>query len=137
MALTLIWVRFSDVHFELCWGRGYNWHDITIKLAWLFFVSLVRLSYWSKFHFMSVSLLVLELWQFSFIRDWQENWKSVWVLTNICRLKQARDTKFGRNVSNKMLLNATKCQGYSFYHFWVIKGRPIEREAYNYTLHPD
>ena len=21
-----------------------------------------------------------------------------------------------------MLLNATKCHGYSFYHFWVIKG---------------
>ena len=24
-----------------------------------------------------------------------------------------------------MLLNAPKCQGYSFYHFWVIKGKPI------------
>ena len=24
-----------------------------------------------------------------------------------------------------MLLNAEKCQGYSFYHFWVIKGKPI------------
>ena len=23
-----------------------------------------------------------------------------------------------------MLLNAAKCQGYSFYHFWVIKGKP-------------
>ena len=22
-----------------------------------------------------------------------------------------------------MLLNATKCQGYSFYRFWVIKGK--------------
>ena len=26
--------------------------------------------------FMSISLLVLELWQFSFIRDWPEIWKS-------------------------------------------------------------
>ena len=25
------------------------------------------------------------------------------------------DTKFGTNVSNRMLLNAAKCQGYSFY----------------------
>ena len=24
----------------------------------------------------------------------------------------------------RMLLNAAKCQGYSFYSFWVIKGKP-------------
>ena len=23
-----------------------------------------------------------------------------------------------------MLLNASKCQGYNFYRFWVIKGKP-------------
>ena len=37
------------------------------------------------------------------------------------------DTKFGTNVSNKMLLNAPKMPGlqlYSFYRFWVIKGKP-------------
>ena len=34
------------------------------------------------------------------------------------------DTKFGTNVSNKMLLNAAKFQGYSFYRSSVIKGRP-------------
>ena len=27
------------------------------------------------------------------------------------------------NISNKMLLNAAKCQGYSFYRFWVIEGK--------------
>ena len=32
--------------------------------------------------------------------------------------------KFGTNVSNEMLLSATICQGYSFYIFWVIKGKP-------------
>ena len=32
--------------------------------------------------------------------------------------------KFGTNVSNKMLLNAAKYQGYSFYCFWVIIGKP-------------
>ena len=47
----------------------------------------------------------------------------VWVLPNIWRLVLVRDTKFGRNVSNKMLANATKCQGYSFYRFWIIKKR--------------
>ena len=30
---------------------------------------------------------------------------------------QVRDTKFGKIASNKMLLNATKCQVYSFYRF--------------------
>ena len=28
------------------------------------------------------------------------------------------------NASNKMLLNAAKCQGYTFYRFWVIKEKP-------------
>ena len=31
------------------------------------------------------------------------------------------DTKFGTNVSNRMLLNVTKCQGYSFYRFKLLK----------------
>ena len=48
----------------------------------------------------------------------------VWVFANIWRLRWVRDAKFGTNVSNKMLLNAAKCQGYSFYRFWVNKGKP-------------
>ena len=28
------------------------------------------------------------------------------------------------NVSDEILLNAEKCQGYSFYHFRVNKGKP-------------
>ena len=48
----------------------------------------------------------------------------VCVLLNIWRLGQAKNTKFGTNVSNKMLLNAAKYQGYSFYYFWIIKERP-------------
>ena len=43
-----------------------------------------------------------------------------WVLPDIWRLGPVRDTKFGTNVSNKMLLNAAKCQGYSLYRFWVV-----------------
>ena len=27
------------------------------------------------------------------------------------------------NIFNKILLNAAKCEGYSFYLFWVIKGK--------------
>ena len=35
-------------------------------------------------------------------------------LPNIWRLEWVRGTKFGMDVSKKMLLNAAKCQGYSF-----------------------
>ena len=48
----------------------------------------------------------------------------VWVLPNIWRLGRVMDTKFGTNVSNRMLLNAAKFQGYSFYRFWVIQRKP-------------
>ena len=48
----------------------------------------------------------------------------VWVLPNIWRLRGVMDTKFGTNVSNRMLLYAAKFQGYSFYRFWVVKGKP-------------
>ena len=34
---------------------------------------------------------------------------------------QVRDTKFGTNVSNEMLLSAVKCQGYNFDYFGVIR----------------
>ena len=33
------------------------------------------------------------------------------------------DTKFGTNVLDRMLLSAANLQGYSFYRFWVIKGK--------------
>ena len=45
----------------------------------------------------------------------------VWVFHNIWTLRQVRDTKFGRNVSNKKLLNAGKYQGYSFYRFLPLR----------------
>ena len=76
---------------------------------------------------MSISSLVLKLWQFTFIRDLTRNLEFgntlVWLLPNIWRLGQVGNTKFGTNVSNKILLNAAKCKGYSFYRFWVTKGR--------------
>ena len=79
-------------------------------------------------NFMSISSLVLELWQFSFIRGLTRKPEigntHVWVFPNIWRLGQVMDTKFGTNVSNKMGLNARKFQYYSFYHFWAIKGKP-------------
>ena len=41
----------------------------------------------------------------------------VCVLLNIWRLGQARNTNFGMYVSNEMILNAAKWQGYSLYRF--------------------
>ena len=72
--------------------------------------------------FMSISSLLLELWQFSFIRDWPEIW--ILVLPSIWRLGRVMDNKFDKNVSNRMLLNPAKFQGYNFYCFWIIKGKP-------------
>ena len=63
----------------------------------------------------SISLLALYLWQFPFIKHPPEIWKS-----ELRTLGQVKDTKFGTNVSNEMLLNAAECQGYSFYRFYVI-----------------
>ena len=50
----------------------------------------------------------------------------VWVSLNIWRLGHVRDTKFGAIVVNEKLLNAAKFQGYNFYHFWIIKEKPIK-----------
>ena len=55
-----------------------------------------------------------------------------WVLLNIWRLGRVRDTKFGANVSNKILLNAAKCKRYSFCRFWVIKGKLTGRGEWEF-----
>ena len=77
-----------------------------------------QVSHWSKFH---VNIITT---------DWPETRNPeienslVWVLPNISRLGWVRDAKFDANVSHEMLLNAAKCQGYSFYRSWFIKGKP-------------
>ena len=64
--------------------------------------------------FISVSLLVLELQYFLFIRDLRRNQEikntPIWVLSNIWRLGQVGDTKISMNVSNNNSLNAAKYQ---------------------------
>ena len=46
------------------------------------------------------------------------------ILPSIWRLGRVGDTKFGTTVSNKMLMNASKSQGYSFYRCCVAKEKP-------------
>ena len=100
-------------------------HNVVTNLFffWHCFVSLINFSYWSKFH---VSIITGS--GVSFYKGLTTNpeiWNThVWGLPNIFRLGQVRDAKFGKNVSNKMLLHAAQRQSYSFYHFWVIKGKP-------------
>ena len=100
-----------------------TWHH---RQFFFIFVSLVKCSCCSKFH---VNIITGSgFMTIFFMRDWLEIWRlkipPAWVLPNIWRLGRVRGTIFGPYVSNKRLLNAAKCQGYSFLHFWVIKGEP-------------
>ena len=93
------------------------------QFFWCCFVSHVKFSYWSRLHvnIITCSGVMIIFFCKRLTRNPEIGNTSIWVLPNIWRLKQVRDTKFGLNVSNKMLLNAATCQGYSFYHFWAIK----------------
>ena len=98
-------------------------HDLNVKSC---FVSLVKFSYWSKFHvnIITGSGIMTIFFYKGLIRNPEIGNTPVWVLSNIWRLGRVRGTKFGANVSNRMLLNATKFQGYSFYRSRVIKRKP-------------
>ena len=101
-------------------------HDVIVKIFWRGFVSLVIFSYWSKFYVNIITgsgILTIFFYK-GLTRIPEIGITPVWGLPNICRLGRAMDTKFGAIVCNRMLLNATKFQGYSFYCFGVIKGKP-------------
>ena len=124
---------FSSV-FSFCKMNGYYWwkynfyrlicrHDFIAKFFWRCFVSLVKFSYRSKFYVNTIAgsgVMTTFFYKVLTINPEIGN-TLVWVLHNTWGLGWVRDTKFGSNVSNKMLLNAAKYEGYSFYHFWVIK----------------
>ena len=101
-------------------------HDFIVNFFWHCFVSLVNFSYWSKFHvnIITGSGIMTIFFYKGLTRNPEIGNTPVWVLHNIWRLERERNTKFGMNVSNEMSLNVAKCQGYSFYRFWVIKGKP-------------
>ena len=100
-------------------------HDVIVKIFWCGFVSLVKFSYWSKFHvnIITGSGIMTIFFYKGLTRNPEIGNTPVWVLPNIWRLERVIVTKFSTNVSNRMLLNAAKFQGYSFYRFWVIKGK--------------
>ena len=101
-------------------------HDVNVKFFWRCFVSLVKFSYWSKFHvnIITGSGIITIFFYKGLTRNPEIRNNPVWVLPYTWRLELVMDTKIGTILSNRILLNAAKFQGYSFYRFWVIKGKP-------------
>ena len=79
-------------------------HHVVINFFWRCFVSLIRFSYWSKFHVnIIIGSGVLTIFFYKGLaRNLEIGNTPVWVLPNIWRLGWVRDTKFGTNVSNEM-----------------------------------
>ena len=114
------------------WKNGNDgiifWHYVIFKISWPYFISFVRFSYWSKFHVKIITCsgaMTIPFYN-GLTRNPENGNTPVWVLPNILRLAWVRINKLGTNVCSTMLLNVAKSQGYSFYRFWVIKGKPTE-----------
>ena len=90
-------------------------HGLIVKLFWRSFVSFVKFSCRSKFHvyiFTGSGVMTIFFYK-RLTRKPEIGNTPVLVLPNIWTLEQVRNTKFGKNVSNKMLLNAAKYQGFT------------------------
>ena len=100
-------------------------------------ISFVKFSYWPQFH---VKIITGSRVKIIFYKGLTRNQKigntTVWVLP-VWRLGRVMDVKLGTNISDKMLLNAAKCQGFSFYQFWVDKGKPTGGGGEGIISHPD
>ena len=118
--------RENDNYVKICR------HDVIFFFFLLCLVSLVKFSYWSKFH---VNIITGSRVMTIFFYKGLTTNTPVWVLHNIWRLRQLKATKFDTNVSNEMLLNSASqlLLNYSvihfsfylsFYCFSVIKGKP-------------
>ena len=101
-------------------------HDVIVKFfdIVLFFLS----SLVTGLSFMSTLLLLLELWQFLFTRDWPEIWKLEIPPSDFCPIYRDWGKQGTPNLAQTslmkcywMLQNGRVC---SFYCFWVIKGKP-------------
>ena len=101
---------------------------VIMHCFWQFFVSLVNFNYWSKFHvnINSSSVVMRTFFYDGLTRNPEIGKTHVWVSANVWGLETARDTKFGTNVYNNILLNDENCQDYSFYSFWVIKVKSLK-----------
>ena len=119
----------SGIRLPDCSKLAINWkndNDVTtfqkfIKFFWPYSISLVKFSYWPKFH-VNITTGLTKIFAYKGLTRYLEIANTpVWVLPSILRLGQVRDTKFGPNVSNKLLLHAPKCQGYGFTVFELLR----------------
>ena len=90
-------------------------------LGLIFF--LVKLSYWVKFYINIITSSEVMTMFFYKGLIWNPEIRntSVWVFPNVWRLGTLGIPNQRTNISNEMLPKAAKCQGYSFYGFWIIK----------------
>ena len=97
------------------------------------FVSLVKFSYWSKFHINIItgSGAMTIFFYKGLTRNPEIRNTLLCVLPNIWRLGQVGDTKFCTNIFNKLLLNAAKCKGYSCYRFLLRENQQGEGGNYH------
>ena len=106
------------------WHHNFlTWRQRQLFLTLFFFV---KFSCWSKFHVNIITgsaIMTISFYK-GLTRNPEIRNTPIWALPNIWRLGWVMDAKFGTNVSNRILLKAAKFQGYSFYYFWVIKGKP-------------
>ena len=88
LGYPLIIIKWNRVFFQkncAIWPKNFR-RDVIVKFFWR----------------------CLELWQFkSRVTTWNPEIGNIpiWVLLNIWKLERVKDTKFGMNVSNEMLLN--------------------------------
>ena len=101
-----------------------NYNDVTICLFWSHRVSLVKFSYWSKFH---VNIITGSGAMTIFI------YKGLTRNLEIINTLQFYPISGGREkvgipnlarMSLMKMLNAGKWQGYSIYRFWILEGKP-------------
>ena len=99
-----------------------DWSKLVINPFWRCCVPFFKLSYWSSF--MLVSLVVLELRLF-FFRDWPEIWKSEIPPSEFSPIFGDWDKLGVPSLAQFFVIKSYyMLQGYSFYAFWVIKGKP-------------
>ena len=95
------------------WRHNFpTWHHRQVFLTFFCCFFFVKLSYLSNFHvnIITGSGVMIIFFYKGLTRNPEIGYNPAWVLPNIWEQWRVRDTKFGTNVSNEMLLNVAKCQ---------------------------
>ena len=106
--LVLNWKNDNDVTFYR--------YDVIVQLFWRFLVSLVKFSYWSKFHVNIIaSSWVMKVFFYKGLnRNLEIRITPFYFLSNIWRQGRFRNTSFGTNVSNKKFLDRANASVIAF-----------------------